>query len=140
MSAGKGVTHSEYNQSKVDPVHLLQIWILTEKNGVDPSYEQKAFGDEEKKGRLHLIASRDGRNGSVTIHQDTDLYATILKPGDEVNHDLKAGRHAWVQVARGSVSVNGHDLQSGDGMALSEEASVVLFGKGESEVLVFDLP
>jgi hypothetical protein len=140
MSAGKGVTHSEYNHSKVDPVHLLQIWILTEKNGIEPGYEQKAFGDEEKKGKLRLIASHDGRDGSVTIHQDTDLYASILKPGEKVSLSLRPGRHAWVQVARGEAAVNGQKLEQGDGAALSDEKSVKLEGKQDAEILVFDLP
>ncbi|HSA58741.1 MAG TPA: pirin family protein [bacterium] len=140
MSAGKGVTHSEYNRSKVDAVHLLQIWILTEKKGIEPGYEQRAFGDEEKRGRLRLIASRDGREGSVTIHQDTDLFATILGQGGKVEHPLKAGRHAWVQVARGEAVVNGYKLEQGDGAALSEETSVEIVGRRDSEVLVFDLP
>jgi len=139
MSAGKGVTHSEYNHSKVDPVHLLQIWILTEKNGIEPEYEQKTFSDEEKRGRLRLIASRDGRDGSVTTHQDTDLYATILSAGQKVQHVLNPARHAWIQVAAGNVMVNGQRLEAGDGAALSEEKSVVLTAKDSSEVLVFDL-
>jgi redox-sensitive bicupin YhaK (pirin superfamily) len=140
MSAGKGVTHSEYNHSKSDRVHLLQIWIMTEKKGIEPGYEQKTFSDDEKRGRLRLIASHDGREGSVTIHQDTDLYATILQPSEKVEHVLKPGRYAWVQTVRGSVTVNGHPLESGDGAALSEEKALSVEASTPSELLVFDLP
>lgn len=140
MSAGKGVTHSEYNRSKTDPVHLLQIWILTEKKGLEPGYEQKAFPEEQKRGRLCLIASHDGRDGSVIIHQDTDLFATILGQGAKVEHPLKPGRHAWVQVARGEAVANGYKLEAGDGAALSEETPVEIVGRRDAEVLVFDLP
>jgi redox-sensitive bicupin YhaK (pirin superfamily) len=141
MSAGKGVTHSEYNHSKTEPVHFLQIWIVTEKKGIEPGYEQKTFADQEKSGRL--IASRDGREGSVTVHQDTDVYAALLKPGEKARLGLKPGRYAWVQMARGEAVANGIKLASGDGAALSEEDSVELVGaKGsnDAEVLVFDLP
>lgn len=141
MSAGKGVTHSEYNHSKTEPVHFLQIWIRTEKNGIEPGYEQKSFSQEQKSGRLCLIASRDGREGAVTIHQDTDLYASLLKQGDVVEHSLREGRHAWVQVARGRVVVNGQLLEAGDGAAISGESSVKLQGhENGSEIVLFDLP
>ncbi len=140
MSAGSGVTHSEFNPSKTEPIHLLQIWILTEKNGIQPGYEQKTFTDEDKKKKLRLIASRDGRDGSVTIHQDTDIYATILESGENVSHALKPKRHAWVQVARGEVTVNGQALKQGDGAGLSEEAAVTLEGLKNAEVLLFDMP
>jgi len=141
MSAGKGVTHSEYNHSKTEPVHFLQIWIRTEKNGIEPGYEQKSFSQEQKSGRLCLIASRDGREGAVTIHQDTDLYASLLKQGDVVEHSLREGRHAWVQVARGRVDVNGQLLEAGDGAGISGESTVKIQGQGNAaEVLLFDLP
>lgn len=143
MSAGRGVTHSEYNHSKSEPVHFLQIWIVTEKKGIEPGYEQKSFTDQEKSGKLRLIASRDGREGSVIVHQDTDLYATILSPGDSVEHTLKPGRQAWVQVARGEAIVGGQTLAAGDGAAVSEEASFRIEGvlaDQDAEVLVFDLP
>lgn len=140
MSAGTGVTHSEFNHSKKEPVHLLQIWILPEKRGITPGYEQKMFSAEEKTGRLRLIASRDGREGSVKIHQDVNLFATTLKTGEKVELKLEPGRHAWVQVARGQVSVNGENLEAGDGAALTQEKSVVLSGRSESEALLFDLP
>jgi redox-sensitive bicupin YhaK (pirin superfamily) len=140
MSAGRGVTHSEYNHSKVDPVHLLQIWILTEKNGIEPGYEQKTFSDDEKRGCLRLIASREGREGSVTIHQDTDLYASILKPGEKASLDLRPGRHAWIQVVRGEVLLNGQSLLDSDGAAVSDEKAAELTARTDAEVLVFDLP
>jgi redox-sensitive bicupin YhaK (pirin superfamily) len=140
MSAGKGVTHSEYNHSKTAAVHLLQIWILTEKNGLPPGYEQKTFTETDKKAKLCLIASHGGREKSVTIHQDTDVYATILENGETVKHALKPGRHAWVQVIRGEISMNGHELKQGDGAALSDEASVILKGTKTAEALVFDMP
>jgi redox-sensitive bicupin YhaK (pirin superfamily) len=140
MSAGKGVTHSEYNHSKTEPLHFLQIWILTEKNGIPPGYEQKAFGEAQKRGKLCLIASRDGRDGSVTVHQDTDLYASFLNAGEKAEHILRPGRHAWVQVARGTATVDGQSLSAGDGAAISETQSVRLEGVKDAEVLLFDLP
>lgn len=139
MSAGTGVTHSEMNPSATEAVHLLQIWILPERTGIEPGYEQTYFPPEEKRGRLRLVASRDGRDGSVTIHQDAELYATLLEVGEEVRHPLRGGRHAWVQVARGTVTVNGHDLQAGDAAALSDETEVTLRAGDSAEVLLFDL-
>ncbi len=139
MSAGSGIRHSEYNASKKDPAHFLQIWILPGEEGMKPGYEQKAFPAEEKQGRLRLVGSQDGRDGSVTIHQDVDLYATLLKDGDEVTHELRAGRYAWVQVARGQVSLNGQLLKEGDGAAVRDESALTLVGQTDAEVLVFDL-
>jgi redox-sensitive bicupin YhaK (pirin superfamily) len=139
MSAGTGVRHSEANASKSEPVHLLQIWIYPERNGLAPGYEQKAFSAAEKRGKLRLVASRDGREGSVTIHQDAELYATLVGAGETVRHELQPGRHAWVQVARGEVKLNGKDLAAGDGAALSEEKAIELTGNRDAEVLVFDL-
>ncbi len=139
MSAGSGIRHSEYNASKKDPVHFLQIWILPNEEGMVPGYEQKAFGREEKQGRLRLVGSRDGRDGSVTIHQDVDLYATLLDEGDSVTHELRPGRHAWVQVARGQVRLNGEVLKEGDGAAISNETALTLDGVVSAEVLLFDL-
>jgi redox-sensitive bicupin YhaK (pirin superfamily) len=140
MSAGTGVFHSEFNASKTDPVHLLQIWLLPERRGIEPSYEQKAFDPAEKRGRWRLVGARDGREGAVTIHQDVDLYGTIVGPGDAVRHALKPGRHAWVQVARGRATVNGQALEPGDGLALSDVASVEASGRdGEAELLLCDL-
>src|SRR5262245_13688220 len=139
MSAGTGVRHSEYNASKKDAVHFLQIWIIPEKEGIAPGYEQKAFSTAEKSGKLRLVASRDGREGSVTVHQDVSLYASLLKPGDKVSYDLKPGRNAWIQVARGQVKVNGELLKEGDGASLTTEAKIALEGETDSELLLFDL-
>ncbi len=139
MSAGTGVTHSEYNASPNEPVHLLQIWMYPEQKGILPGYEQKTFSADDKRGRLRLVASPDGRDGSVTVHQDNELYATVLGAGESVRRAVKPGRHAWVQVARGSVKLNGHDLAAGDGAALSEEKAVELTGVEDAEVLLFDL-
>lgn len=137
MSAGSGIRHSEFNASKSDPVHFLQIWIVPDKKGLKPSYEQKTFSEAEKRGTLRLIGSRDGRDGSVTIHQDVDLYAAVLSPGMSVSHDLNKGRQAWVQVARGSVTINGNRLTAGDGAAAND--SGVLAIEGDGEVLLFDI-
>ena len=140
MSAGKGVMHSEENASSAAPVHFLQIWIQPEKRAADPGYEQKAFPAEERKGKLRLIGSRDGRQGSVTIHQDADLHAALLGSGEKASLALREGRHAWVQVARGRLELNGQALGPGDGAALTGEKAVELVGKEAAEVLVFDLP
>jgi redox-sensitive bicupin YhaK (pirin superfamily) len=139
MSAGSGVTHSESNSSKDESVHLLQIWIMPDKYGIRPSYEQKMYAAEEKQGRLRLIASPDGRDDSVKIHQDTSLYAALLEKGQEVVHGLNANRHAWVQVARGAVSLNGQLLSQGDGAAVSDEQALAIVGQESAEVLLFDL-
>jgi len=139
MSAGTGVTHSEFNADADAPVHFLQIWLLPEKKGIPPSYEQKAFPASEKEGRLRLLASRDGREGSVTIHQDADLYATVLGKDESVSVVLRPGRHAWVQVARGSTRLNGEVLEAGDGAGVTGEERLTLTGVEPVEVLVFDL-
>jgi len=139
MSAGTGITHSEFNHSGSEPVHFLQIWIVPEMDGVTPGYEQTLFPDEEKRKTLRLIASRDGRNGSVIIHQDVNLYAALLEQGEEIDHLLPAGRHAWLQVARGSVEINGNRLEQGDGAAASDENRLIVTGMEKSELLLFDL-
>lgn len=139
MSAGTGVTHSESNPSRDEAVHFLQIWILPEAKNLEPSYEQKAFTDDQKRGRLCLVASRDGGDGSVRIHQDASVYASILADGESVTHELKPGRHAWVQVARGAVAVNGQNLEQGDGAAISGEETISVTGTEQSEILLFDL-
>ncbi len=139
MSAGTGVSHSEYNHSQVDPVHLLQIWILPARKGLTPGYEQRVFPGEERQGRLRLIAARDGRDGAVTIHQDVNLFAGILASGDTVIHRLTHGRHAWVQVARGAMRLNGLPLKAGDGAAVSEEETLSISAEQPSELLLFDL-
>ena len=141
MSAGTGVRHSEFNGSKDEPVHFLQIWILPDRAGHAPSYEQKPFPDEEKRRRLRLVASPGGEDGALRIHADARVYATILADGESARHALAPGRHAWVQVARGELSVNGRTLRAGDGAAVSDERELVLAGRGaaEAEALLFDL-
>jgi redox-sensitive bicupin YhaK (pirin superfamily) len=139
MSAGSGVTHSEFNASETEPVHLYQIWMLPAEKGQKPTYDQKNFSEAEKRGKLRLIASTDGRDGSVKIRQDNELYATVLGAGESVKHTLKPERHAYVQVARGSVTLNGTALETGDGAAISAEKVVELTGVKDAEVLFFDL-
>jgi redox-sensitive bicupin YhaK (pirin superfamily) len=139
MTAGTGVTHSEYNPSRSEPVHLLQIWILPERQGLPPSYEQRAFPPVEMQGQLRLVASRDGRDGSVTMHQDARLFAARLAAGDEVVHRPPPGRHAWVQVVRGSLALNGTTLGQGDGAAVSDEAHLDLRAHEPAEILLFEL-
>lgn len=139
MSAGSGIRHSEVNPSKSDPVHLLQIWILPQAKGLQPSYEQKSFPQEEKRGQLRVIASPDGNNGSVTIHQDASLYVSLLSPGQQVTHEFTSGRHGWLQVARGAVQLNGATLTQGDGAAISDEQKLDIKGTEDAEVLLFDL-
>jgi quercetin 2,3-dioxygenase len=139
MSAGTGVTHSEYNPSPDAPVHLLQIWIEPERAGLPPSYEQKEVSAEGAGGRLRLIASRGGRGDSVNVHQDVEVYSAVLDEGDEAAYELKAGRHAWVQLVRGSLSLNGEALGPGDGAAVSEESGLVFKALEPSELILFDL-
>lgn len=140
MSAGTGILHSEYNASETDPVHLLQIWILPDTKGLEPSYEQVHISQEERRGRLRLIGSRDGRDGSVTIHQDVNLYAASLSVGDEVQYDVAAGRSLWIQVAKGAATLNDQPLTAGDGMAIAEPAQLTLVGQSEdTDLLIFDL-
>jgi len=140
MSAGKGISHSEYNHSASEPVHFLQIWIVPAQGGLAPGYEQRHFPAEARTGRLQLIASPDGADGSVTVHQDVRLYATLLGADQGASLELKNGRIAWVQVARGAVEVNGRRLGAGDGAALDGETAVVLDRAADAEVLLFDLP
>ncbi len=139
MSAGTGVTHSEYNASQTGWVHFLQIWLMPARRGLKPSYEQRAFSNAEKEGRLRLIVSPDGRDGSVTFHSDAALYAGIFTAGQQAELELAQGRHAWVHVAQGQLRVNEHVLQAGDGAAISEEARVRISGIDWGEVLLFDL-
>jgi redox-sensitive bicupin YhaK (pirin superfamily) len=140
MSAGTGVLHSEFNHSPSEEVHLLQIWILPERKGIEPSYEQKDFPREGKLNRLRLVASPSGEEGSVTIHQDARLYASVLEEGKSVRHELGKGRYAWLQVARGEVSLHGTALQAGDGAAVEHEEALEITGRApSSEFLLFDL-
>jgi len=136
MSAGTGVMHSEFNPSQTKPAHLLQIWIMPERKGLKPEYEQLEFSDAELRGKFGLVA---GPNAPVTIHQDANLYIARLDRGTEATHALKSGRHAWVQVARGTVNLNGKELKQGDGAAVSKEAGIRVEAKEPSEVLLFDL-
>ncbi len=139
MSAGTGVRHSEKNHSPDQPVHLLQIWLLPSEVGIAPGYEQKMFSDEEKRGRLRLVASPGGEDGSVTIHQDARIYAAVLEAGEAITYPLAAGRHAWLQVARGALELNGQLLSQGDGAAISQEEALTIKGHESAEVLLFDL-
>jgi redox-sensitive bicupin YhaK (pirin superfamily) len=139
MSAGTGVTHSEFNASQGDLVHFLQIWLLPAQRGIKPSYEQKTFPSEEKQGRLRIVASPDGRDASVSIHADAVVYAGLFEKGQAGELALSPGRHAWVQVTRGKARVNGRELEAGDGASLSDERAIRLEGVESAEVLVFDL-
>ena len=139
MSAGTGVRHSEFNASDAEPVHFLQIWILPAQKGLEPSYEQIRVANDDKRGQLKLIGSGDGRAGSVTIHQDVDLYATLLSDGESVSHELAAGRKGWVQVARGSAVINEQPLYPGDGVAIEGPQTLTLTGTSDTEILLFDM-
>ena len=140
MSAGTGVRHSEFNASDRDPVHLLQIWILPDRQGIKPSYEQQPLDREGARGTLLQIAGPEGDGGGLTIHQNAKLYAGILANGDQARHSLKPGRYAWLQVARGAVDLNGTELKAGDGAAIANEPEIRLSGgEHESELLLFDL-
>jgi quercetin 2,3-dioxygenase len=141
MSAGTGIRHSEFNHSEKDPVHFLQIWLLPERDGLPPSYEQKTFGDGDKNGRLRLVASRDGRDGSVSVHQDADIFAAALGKGEVVSHALARGRKAWLQVVRGAVALNGEELGAGDGAQVEVHTVLDVSARLDgSEILLFDLP
>ncbi len=140
MSAGRGITHSEYNPSREKPVHLLQIWIEPSVRGIKPEYEQKLVADAEKRGRFKLIASADGRDDSVLIHQDAAIYAALVDGTESATYVLRKGRRGYVHVARGSVLVNGEMLEAGDAVTLTDEARIVLDGGRDAEVLLFDLP
>ena len=139
MSAGTGVAHSEFNASDKEPVHMYQIWMFPDKSNYKPAYDQKHFSADDKRGKLRLVVSPDGREGSVKIRQDNELYATVLGEGQSVKHALKPDRHAYVQVARGSVTLNGKPLETGDGARVSEEQALELTGLKDAEVLLFDL-
>jgi len=139
MSAGTGVRHSEQNASDAERVHLLQIWILPHTVELEPSYEQKAFSADERRGQLRLIASEDGRDGSVTVHQDVSLFASILDAGQEVERSMDQQRHAWIQVARGAFSVNGESALQGDGVVITGESLLTIKAEEPGEILLFDL-
>jgi quercetin 2,3-dioxygenase len=139
MSAGTGVEHSEFNHSQSLPVHFFQIWLFPNRRGLPPGYEEKHFDDEAKRGRLKLVASRDGRDGSVVIHQDTDLYAALLSNGDEVTHTIERTRKGWAQIASGTVTLNGERLEAGDGAAIAYEETMTIRCLADSELLLFDM-
>jgi redox-sensitive bicupin YhaK (pirin superfamily) len=139
MSAGTGIRHSEFNASEKDALHLLQIWLMPNKTGIPPSYDQRVFAVEDEKNKLHLLASHDGRDGSFHMHSDADLYAAQLEAGTTVEHNFTGERHGWLQVARGSVVVNGTELKQGDGVAISSEDKVKIRANEDAEVLLFDL-
>lgn len=139
FSAGTGIAHSEFNPSSTEPLHLLQIWILPNQQGLRPGYEQKTFPPETKQGQWRKLASRDASDGSVKINQDAELYATILRSGEQQRYTLQPGRYAWVQVVKGEISLNGNALYSGDGAAISEETDLTLEATSDAEILLFDL-
>ena len=139
MTAGTGVSHSEANPSAENSVHLLQIWIMPQERGLTPSYEQKFFSDEQKQGSLCLIASAEGRDGSVMVNQDVSVYGAVVDNGQAVNHQLAPNRHAWIQVALGGVVVNGENLDQGDGAAISGESNLTITGQNRAEILLFDM-
>jgi redox-sensitive bicupin YhaK (pirin superfamily) len=140
MTAGTGITHSEFNPSKSEPVHLLQIWLEPAQEGHKPSYDQKHFSEADRKDRLRLIASPDAADGSIKVTEDIRLYASLLSEGKKVSLDLKPGRHAWVQVVQGPIRVNDLTLESGDGAAVSDESRLEIAAGADSEFIVFDLP
>ncbi|MBD2346567.1 pirin family protein [Anabaena subtropica] len=139
MSAGTGIQHSEFNHSQKEALHLLQIWILPDEKGLAPRYEQKAFTQEEKRGQLRLVAAKDGRDGAVTIHQNVDIYASVLEPGDVVNYHLKRDRYAWLQIAQGVANLNGEELRAGDGVQINSEEQLEISTEIGAEFLLFDL-
>ncbi len=139
MSAGTGITHSEFNPSKTEPVHLYQIWLFPKEKGLTPSYEQKRFDVAEKPNEFHVVASPDAENGSLTIHQDARILLAVVDQDQALDHTLRAGRSAWLQILRGTVTVNGHTLSAGDGAAYSDESTVSLIANTASEVMLFDL-
>jgi quercetin 2,3-dioxygenase len=140
MRAGTGVTHSEYNHSRQGWVHFLQIWIVPDTPGLPPAYGQRHFSEDDRRDRLALVASRDGREGSLQIQQDVAMYASILAPGTRLVHDLGAGRRAWLQLIRGRVQVGGEILEGGDGAAISDQPSLAIRADEDSELILFDLP
>ncbi len=139
MTAGSGIRHSEFNHSDTDPVHFLQIWVMPERDGLEPGYEQKSFSNEDRSDTLKLLASRGGDEGSLTIHQDVNLYGALLGEGNELTQAVQPGRKVWVQVARGSATLNGEQLYPGDGAAVADEAQITLSATSDAELLLFDM-
>jgi redox-sensitive bicupin YhaK (pirin superfamily) len=140
MTAGTGIRHSEFNASESKPVHFYQVWLLPDRRGLAPRYDQRAFPEAERRGQLRVVASPDGRDGSLKIHQDAEVLLATLAAGERVTHDLASGRSAWLQVLRGSVQLNGVPLATSDGAAVSDESSLTVLGTEPSEVMLFDLP
>ncbi len=140
MTAGTGIRHSEFNPSDSEPVHFYQIWLLPKQNGLPPRYDQRAFPAGERQGTLQVVASPDGRDGSLTIHQDAEVLLASLAAGERVSHDLAQGRHAWLQVLRGAAELNGQPLAAGDGALASDESSLTVLGTDACDVMLFDLP
>lgn len=139
MSAGTGIQHSEFNNSDTEPVHLLQIWMLPNRQNITPRYDQRNFPLAEKQGKLRLVASKDGREGSVVIHQDIDLYVSVLSSGDRITFEMRSDRFAWIQVARGIVTLNGESLREGDGVQINSPELLKLTTESSAEILLFDL-
>lgn len=139
MSAGTGITHSEFNPSSSEPVHLYQIWLFPEKKGIQPGYEQKAFDPAQRKNRLQLVASRDGREGALTLHQDAEIFLGTFQDAAAISHSLRKDRHGWLQVLRGSVSLNGVQLHESDGVAISDESLLTIESTAPAEIMLFDL-
>jgi redox-sensitive bicupin YhaK (pirin superfamily) len=139
MSAGTGITHSEFNPSKTEAVHLYQIWLVPDRKGIEPSYEQKRFTDEDRHNRLRLVASPEATDGSLLIHQDARIFLSRIDAGKRLVHEMSAGRHAWLQVLRGSVSFNGQTLETSDGAAISDESSLTVEARQDAEIMLFDL-
>lgn len=139
MTAGTGITHSEFNPSRTEPVHLYQIWLFPERKGIEPSYEQKRFPEEERHNQLRLVASRNAENGSLLIHQDARIYLSQLDAGKVITHVVPEGRHAWLQVLRGGVALNGVPLETSDGAAVSEETLLTIQANSDAEIMLFDL-
>jgi redox-sensitive bicupin YhaK (pirin superfamily) len=139
MTAGTGVRHSEFNDSAAEAVHLYQIWLLPERNGLHPEYEQRRFSEADKQGRFCLVASPESEDGSLTIHQDARIYLANLEAGTVLSHSMQPGRHAWLQILRGKVTLDGHTLSAGDGVAVSEERGLEVAGREDSELMLFDL-
>ena len=140
MSAGTGISHSEYNASQNEPVHFLQIWIIPEQTGLKPGYEQRAFKLEKNSAKWVLVAARNDRDGAVKVHQDVELYLAAISNGQQLSYRLKPGRQAWLQVTRGAAALNGTPLDAGDGAAVSQDHLLQLAASGDTEVLLFDLP
>jgi redox-sensitive bicupin YhaK (pirin superfamily) len=140
MTAGTGIEHSEFNPSDSEPVHLYQIWLFPERRGLTPSYDQRAFPELERQGKLRVVASRDGRDGSLSIHQDANVFLATLDAGNEVTHKLATGRHSWIQVLRGNIKLENVPLSAGDGAAVSDQSQVTINATQPAEVMLFDLP